>query len=58
MDPCISCIVAAAIVIVFEAAVAGKTATGREGYYFAGAWAPYRALTDTYLYIPTTRIRG
>jgi hypothetical protein len=30
------CIVAAAIVTVFEAALAGKTATGREGYYFAG----------------------
>ena len=31
-----SSLVAAAIVTVFEAALAGKTATGREGYYFAG----------------------
>lgn len=30
-------LVAAAIATVFEAATAGKTATGREGYYFAGS---------------------
>lgn len=29
-------LVASAVAIVFEAALAGKTATGREGYYFTG----------------------
>jgi hypothetical protein len=33
------CIVASAIATVFEGAIAGKTVTGREGYYFGGIYS-------------------
>jgi hypothetical protein len=35
----ISGVVASAIATVFEGAIAGKTATGREGYYFGGEYS-------------------